>query len=151
MFFQVLHICNLIQQFFMRATAYFVSSLLYSIFTLIPIVSYYILNAMVSFRYKTAFFFFFWLYLDLCAFVNIFVVTSIRKILRIGNSEAFCLRIHIAKSLSRRTHPFTPPTTTYERVCLYTLNCGALDVALFLAGTHEKSGLFHFLLPVKED
>lgn len=30
----------------------------------------------------------------------------------------------------------------------YTLHLGALDVALSPDGAHEKSGLFHFLLPL---
>lgn len=129
----------------------FLNYLLYSIVSLIPIVSYYILNAMI-FKYKAVCLFFFPLgYTQICVHLSSFLwlLPPIRKTLRIGNSEAVCLSM--TKSLSRRTHPFTSPPTMYERVCLYTLNCGTLDVALSLAGTHEKSELFHFLLPVKQD
>lgn len=54
-----------------------------------------------------------------------------------------CLRrlIRIARFLPRRAHQFIPSPTIYEKVCLYTLNCDALAVALSPDGAHEKSGL----------
>lgn len=54
-----------------------------------------------------------------------------------------CLRrlIRIAKFLPRRAHRFIPSPTIREKVCLYTLNCDALAVALSPDGAHEKSGL----------
>lgn len=52
----------------MRATAYFVSHLLYSIFSLNPIISYYILNATIIFRYKAASLGYTWICVHLSTF-----------------------------------------------------------------------------------
>lgn len=76
MLLQALHICNLNFYPAMWLCYNFLNRLLYSIFSLIPIVRYYMLNARIVFRYKAVCFFL--LYLGVCVFVYMFVVISTR-------------------------------------------------------------------------